>query len=54
MNKNSAIMIVPNTKDGLATLKYLASEIIKHDIFIKLVNKKQFDLVVKHVKGDTK
>jgi hypothetical protein len=54
MNENSAILVVPNTKDGLAIVKYLANEISKQDIYIKLVSKKAFDLIVKNTKGDTK
>jgi hypothetical protein len=42
-----AIMIVSNTKDGLAALKYLANEIVKNDILIKLVTKKEFDTIAK-------
>jgi hypothetical protein len=52
MAKNVAVMIVPNSKDGLEGLKYLASELVKHDILIKLVTKKEFDLHVKLLKGD--
>jgi len=53
MSNKSAVLIVPNTKDGLSTLKYLASEIVKHDLLIKLVTKKEFDLQVKLLKGDS-
>jgi hypothetical protein len=45
--KDTAIMIVPNTKDGLAAVKYLANEITEHGILVKLVTKKEFDIVVK-------
>lgn len=55
MTSNSAVMIVPNTKDGLNILKYLASELVKQDVFIKLVTKKEFDRIVKlDTKGDSK
>lgn len=50
--KNSAVLLIPNTKDGLSSLKYLASEIIKHDVLIKLISKKEFDLRIKMIKGD--
>jgi hypothetical protein len=53
MAKNSALIIVPNTKSGLDSLKYLASELVKHDILIKLVTKKEFDLHVQLLKGDS-
>ena len=53
MVKNTALMIVPNTKSGLDGLKYLASELVKHDILIKLVTKKEFDLHVQLSKGDS-
>jgi hypothetical protein len=49
-----AIMIVPNTKDGLYAIKYLANEITEHNILIKMVSKKEFALVVKNAKGDSK
>jgi len=53
MKPNKAVIIVPNTKAGLDSLKYLASEIIKHDLLIKLVTKKEFDLHVRLLKGDS-
>jgi len=46
-------MIVPNTKDGLFAVKYLSSKLVEHGILIKLVTKKEFDLQVKLLKGDT-
>jgi len=49
-----AIMIVPNTKDGLEAIKYLSNQIVKNDILIKLVSKKEFDLSIKNIKGDIK
>lgn len=52
MNNNSAVLVVPNTKEGLASLRYLASELVKHDILIKLVSKKEFDLHIKLLKGN--
>lgn len=54
MKNNPAIIIVPNTKEGLSALKYLAGEITQHDILIKLVSKKEFDLHIKLLKGDLK
>lgn len=53
MNNNSAVLFIPNTKDGLDSLKYLASEIVKHDLLIKIVTKKEFDLHVNLLKGDS-
>lgn len=53
MTENTAVIIVPNTKSGLDALKYLSSELVKHDIFIKLVTKKEFDLHVELLKGDS-
>ena len=53
MSDKSAVLIVPNTKDGLASLKYLASTIVKHDLLVKLVTKKEFDLQIKLAKGDS-
>ena len=47
MIDKSAIMIVPNTKEGLASLKYLASTIVKYDLLVKLITKKEFDLQIK-------
>ena len=47
-----AIMIVPNTKDGLWAIKYLRKQIVENDILIKLVSKKEFDLSVKDAKRD--
>ena len=52
MSKNSAIMIVPNTKEGFETLRYLSRQLVNNDIFIKLVSKKEFDLVIKNTKGE--
>lgn len=54
MPSNSAVMVVPNTKDGLSSLRYLASEIVKYDILIKLVSKKEFDLHINLLQGETK
>ena len=51
---SKAIMIVPNTKDGLEAIKYLRNEITEHSILVKLVTKKEFDLNVKNYKGDSK
>jgi hypothetical protein len=47
MNKNDVIMIVPNTKNGLAAIKYLSKQITENNILIKLVTKKQFDILIK-------
>ena len=44
---SEAIMIVPNTKDGLAAIKYLSKQIVENNILIKLVTKKEFDTIVK-------
>jgi hypothetical protein len=51
---NSAVMIVPNTKEGLDTIKYLSKQIVGNDILIKLVSKKEFAQVIKNTKGDLK
>jgi hypothetical protein len=53
MNEGSAVLIVPNTKDGLSALKYLASELVKHDIYVKLVTKQEFDKHINLLKGDS-
>jgi hypothetical protein len=44
---NKAVMVVSNTKSGLAALKYLANEIVQHRILVQLVSKKEFDTIVK-------
>ncbi len=49
---SEAIMFVPNTKDGLEAIKYLRKQIVENNIFIKLVSKKEFDLMAKDTKGD--
>jgi hypothetical protein len=49
---SDAIMIVPNTKDGLEAISYLRKQIVENGILIKLVSKREFDLVVKNYKGD--
>ena len=47
---SKAIMTVPNTKDGLAAIKYLRKQIVENNILIKLVSKKEFDIIVKESK----
>lgn len=42
-----AVMIVPNTKDGMWVIKYLSKQLIENNILIKLVNKKEFDSLAK-------
>jgi hypothetical protein len=49
---SKAIMIVPNTKDGLWAVKYLSKKLIEHNVLIKLVSKKEFDLIAKNAKND--
>jgi hypothetical protein len=55
MTKSSVVLIVPNTKEGLAALKELVNITVKYDMFIKIVSKKEFDLLTKNdMEGDTK
>jgi hypothetical protein len=47
MDKSKVVMTVPNTKDGLETIKYLSKQLVENNIFIKLVSKKEFDSNIK-------
>lgn len=44
MNKNSVVMVIPNTKDGLLAIKELAKQIVDNKIFIRLVSKEEFEM----------
>ena len=52
MAKNPVVMIVPNTKDGLAAIKELAKQIVDNEILIRLVTKKEFEAGFINYKGD--
>lgn len=47
MKNNYVVMITPNIKQGFSALKYLAKELSKHNVFIKLLPKKEFDAYTK-------
>jgi hypothetical protein len=53
MTKNQAVMIVPNTKDGLSAIKELAKQIVDNEILIRLVSKKEFEARFINTKGDS-
>ena len=50
MPNNPAVMVVPNTKVGLDTIKYLCQQLADNDILIKLVSKLEFDKLIKKEK----
>jgi hypothetical protein len=51
MDIPKVVLVVPNTKEGLNTLKELVHITMEHNMFIKIVSKKEFNLLVK---GNTK
>lgn len=54
MNKNPIVLVVPNTKDGLSTIKELAKQIVDNKILVKLVSKKEFERgFTQNKKGDS-
>jgi hypothetical protein len=55
MDKDSVVMVVPNTKEGLSAIKSLAKQITENKIYVRLVPKKEFELgYAQHKKGASK
>lgn len=45
--ETKGLFIVPNTKNGLWAIKYLAKEITKYNLLVKIESKKDFTIRVK-------
>ena len=50
MSDNRVVMVIPNTKEGLATIKDLSKQIVDNKILIRIVTKKEFELGFAHKK----